>query len=597
MPSLYEPPTEDETLLGVATDPDFYDLGHEISLIGHGRGREDARFGWDLGCLLMDIGGRVYGSRSKCCRVHRKNPDLYNRLRHAVTRMTGADLLPDRPPSEDQVRQWRQQWVPSTHFRDHGPDPHPNLGTVQHRARQLAFARARLLGNLPDNNPRDFANPDPRNIVSADGTWLSPFSSARTWTDERSGTTYVFNTKAKTAETARIPDVVRKITKHGNSYMGICHVTLLTRTPYGRVILGVDRALGWETLGTLGLLEDFIGIAGETVHMLCHDMGFRDWPIDWLMAEHGVPVISTAIPEHEIPAEETEARLDIRKVLRESGLPGLKNVGRDSDPVSALVQERLNARGDLEAFAAATRQGVPTGLGLPLGTSQYLSSRGNLTRVDSAAHEYGEVSHPGPDGEPCGHLLYVDDGALWEVRVSGGAHIKAQRAISERSTRTKHPDTGDWAMVTTHRLLCEDARQPFEFDTIWEPVPHRGKRTEHTKKPRTSLEKALHAMQPLARCDRGFGDIYGLRNDTESWFSWLKARMRRGETAASLHADHQLLDVLYAGLITNALALRQYRLSNPEASQDSRLAPTAPGAGPATAPGTIRAAIVELFAR
>lgn len=225
--------------------------------------------------------------------------------------------------------------------------------------------------------------------------------------------------------------------------------------------------------------------------------------------------------------------------------------------VTQYAQEMLGRRHNLPQLDAATRAGKTLGAGLPLGTSHYVSSNKRLVVVASYYAYYDTLTHERPDGAECGHTLYLDDGALWEVE----RQVKAQRPAIATSVPVRNTETGLFSRHCEYRLTCSHTGESLTFTTVWHPHSERDKPTKSQQEKRPRRQRVLSRVQPIARCDPGFRKAYGQRNDIESWFSWLKGRLLEHQRAASLDLDHQVVDVAYAGLITNALALRRYRLS------------------------------------
>jgi hypothetical protein len=555
MPSKFKSPSANTQAHALYNDEDFYAYARTVIHAGFGRGPDHARYGQDLACFATDIEARIYGNRQKVERAN-KEPGVWEAKRRIVAAMEPAARFPASPPSADTVRQWRKRLLPTRGVDPTGPTP-PPLAALLAQVTERGVHRARQFGQFAPGVEPDFADPDPRHLLVADGTYLREYSSAALFVDP-DGVEHLIRSRARTKEAAVVQASWNSFTKDGRKTSGVNHVVALTRIPaYGRVFLGVRQTLGGESHAALDLLETIIELTGDGLHGVVYDKALKGgWPEQWLMAEHGVAVISNAIRQRSDSEDVTDARIDVREALRRSGIKEVKTAGLTSAITKAIAQRRLDIEAGVLALARRTSQGQPTGLLLPLGKSEYLNSRGRIVKVDSRYYHYDTLTHALPNGHPCSHELYVDDGALWEAEWSGGKQIKVQRPRCRHAHRTRD-DRGPWTWHSHWQLTCLFSGEVMHLQTAYTPDHKRGK---PEKRKRSAAEKALKHMQPLARCDRGFGKIYGLRNDTESWFSWFKDRLLEDKRAASLHLHHQLLDVTYGGIITNALALRVSRL-------------------------------------
>ncbi|MFC4785236.1 hypothetical protein ACT8ZV_12210 [Nocardioides sp. MAHUQ-72] len=581
MPATRKAPTKLQESLALLSDPHLYRYFDELA--SH-REAGTPPTPTDLACYIEDVETRVYGNRQKVEAINRV-PETWAAKRRLVRRVSGRDL-PATAPSALAVRKWRTRWVPPLEATDPVVVP-MSLAALVELSTELGAKRARKLGQYERNRPRNFADPSPRHTVCMDGTWLTPYSRAKRWTDPE-GQEHKLHSRAKTPAGVRQQRLIKMTVKDGRRVMGINHVVGITRTKYGRVFLGVERALRGENIAALELTERIIRHTGDGLHSLTYDKGFHGWTVEWLAAKYGVQVVLPAKVASAKKSDEEKlddmlaeqelrlSQIDAEETLRRTGnkptttrgdgskVPARKNAKKKSTRppkilTETLMHKRQAIRHDLDGLIAKVDKGLPTGHGLPLGTSHYVSSQKRLVTIKSQHAFYRNVEHAGGDGRVCPHAVYVDDGAFWEARWTGGQWIKTQRVTCLDSVPEVDQTTGMHRTLSTHQLICYRTGEILEFDAVFEPRPWRRKPTDKETAARSAEQRALALMQPVARCDQRYRRAYGLRNEIESWFSDLKTRLLEDKRAASLDLNHQLLDVLYAGIVTNALALRTYR--------------------------------------
>lgn len=553
MPSKYDKEAADRLAESVAADPHNYELADFIAdLIGL---RTDFDRAENRACLLVDVLGRGLGSR-KAAAEHLTVPGKWHRIMQISGELEGGAPLTWNPPTENRVRQWRRRFLPDRDRPDHKVIPKA-LRRLQAKVMELGVRRAVELGQFPDGVDPDFSAATWRHMVIGDGTWVKKYSKAELIEDPELGQVSR-HSRANSLSTVRRQQAAQTVTKHEKKVTGVLHTVLITETRIGWVFLGGDQTFGGESNSALSLVEQVTGLLDGGVHTLCYDRGFTGWPITWLMAAYGIQVVSVPNPETSEEKDEDlkEHRLDVTKAL--AGLMPASDPRRAKlGPIR--VQRKLQAAANVEQMREHRDLGLPAGIGQPLGRCYYLTSGDNVEKVISDYFPYKIVDHKRPDGSTCEHHMYVDDGALWEAVQLGAQWVKAQRPICSSARRVLDPATGAWTRVMDWELLCPETGHVLREQTRWEPQLRRGKPSKHRS--RSSNERAAEAMQPLPRCDAGFIVAYGRRNESESWFSWYKSTLRLGSSSASLSLDHQLLDVLFAGMVTNSRSLRRARLS------------------------------------
>lgn len=226
--------------------------------------------------------------------------------------------------------------------------------------------------------------------------------------------------------------------------------------------------------------------------------------------------------------------------------------------LKAVVAQRVLGEAlDIAKLRADVEAGRATGAGLSLGKSVYLNSHGEIVPVNSHHVSFRTFRHE-VGVEECAHELHVDDGALWDTRLESHlgkvTRVKDQRLECVEAEVRKSPRTGWYELWSTYQFVCE-----YTGEILTTTVCHAPNGQWLAGKDSKPKRTVRNAMMILARCDRRWRKIYGLRNDTESWFSWLKLQLLDDKRAPSLDLNHQLLDVLYAGLITNAITRFNHR--------------------------------------
>ena len=572
MPSKRPKPTLRQETLAIYSDPHVYCMAEAASRC-LGRGPDHSGYGRDLTMLLVDLEARVHHNRLACDRANRDTA-FWQLKRRQVRRMTGRDLLLPTPPREAHVRRWRHQLVPvpkaqelekavAEGFYENLP---PHLTTLSDLFTELGANRARELGHFPTGVANAFTRPRRRHVMILDGTYLSPHSFARCWTDP-DGVTHRPGSRAKSKETVRQQAYINGETKNQHKYMGVNHVVAITPTRYGRVVLGLTRALHGEPAAAVHVIEKALAHLGDGLHCVLYDKGLEEWAQEYLLAVHGIlPVVPPKrkrAKDDEVEALKLDAAAAIRRTLpppkRRSGQE--RSAGaKDRRPVAkelsgAMADHHMSTKYNVEKLTKLFKQGIALGAGLRVGQSQYLNSQNRVVQTRSKHHPFDDCVHTLPDGTECRHLLEVDDSALWEVAATTRGVVKVQRVRVGSSY--PEPDGDQHLVVINHELACRHTGELLPISTRFKPSPTRGPGGTNG---RTPGERALAALRPLAPCELGFRKLYGKRSEIESWFEFMKQRLLDGKRAASLDVNHQFLDVLYVGLISNALALRNRRL-------------------------------------
>lgn len=596
MPSLRKPLSTKQKLIALYTDPNIYTLADRVArMLRATPAHRDYRR--HVTCFLLDVEARVHTNRQATQRHLLEDRDLWNLRRSWALRATGHDVLLARAPSADDVRKWRNRWIhPDTWFKvDYRQLPLPEAEALAETERlahaennirsfvtayeRAAMDRARELGQFQVTERRDLANLKARYMCSADGTYLRAHSLVDTYTDAETGDPAFTGNRNRKAHLAggkvkqtRLQKSVHREGKNGRDTMGVNHVAILTRTKYGRVILGVERATGGEVHAALNALDRIAPLAEGGIRGLTYDKALSGWQIDYLLAHHGIVSVAPPVAaEGKLPQEREASKIadeilaardQANRITAEEnaanqppepkGKKKKKKAGHDNTQrhrttmKTAVATRVLGEIFDVDRLADDVEDGRASGAGLPLGTSVYLNSHHEVVPVKSQHKRFLTHRH-NVGGEECAHELYVDDGALWDTRLERGRLVKDQRLVPVHAETRPSRHTGWHELWSTYQFVCA-----YTGEVLTEEVSHvpSGRWYADDAAPRRT---ARHAMMLLARCDARWRKIYGLRNDCESWFAWLKMQLLDDKRAASLDLNHQLLDVLYAGLITNAI--------------------------------------------
>jgi len=384
-------------------------------------------------------------------------------------------------------------------------------------------------GNFVPEEP-DFTRPDRQHTVFGDGTFIKPYSAVKEIDDHHTG--------GKRLHGTRVPESTRSRRqteftfgkdpgKTGEKYDGINHCSLHTWTPYGKVILGAEQAMGAESITMLALCERLMGAMPDdlSLHHFSWDGAAAGWHRDYLMYWFGVNLLNGN------PARNTKHEPSFARAL---------------DAVARETAEKLKGSRPDAIEIAHTRSKLleqlePIMDELALG-STIVPHRGVLAAIDSAHVPYALLEHPGrPD---CRHDLHVDDGIMYEV--SGGLH-KLRRVRAVRSFRERGPD--GFSQRTTWSVPCP-RHGTFEHTSLWLPNAHRGTDPKF-RKSRGQEQTALHSARVPAPGDEGYRMHY-LQSAQEGYHRWIKNQLHIHGRASSWRAGKQLLDFISSALVNNS---------------------------------------------
>lgn len=456
----------------------------------------------DLLLFAVGVAGRVYGSQHRAL-THLRQPAVWKNVTDRYCRVLRLnEPLPAVPPSAAT----QDRFIARLCAQDGA------LDALLHAFAESAVKMARTMGQFPAVANPDFARLDTRNIIFGDGTWYAPYSKVRRKWDPVTRQHYFLGSRARSGAPRYQVTYTNGRPDNKKYHRGINHVTVSTWTSSGWVVLAVGQALQAEIAAARSLVDQVSDLVGPDVHALVWDRAVTGKDVPHLMANRRILVVN-------------------------------KNVARGSDPHGS---HPMPITVD-EAKAAYLR-----GDDLPLGTSVYETERGHDV-VKGRFWRYGYL----PD-VTCRHDLWVDDGALFDVTTDpSGYRFKGTRAITVTSHAVNEsiiPETPAWELHTTWDLPCAQTGTTHRFTTVSAP---------NAKSRSTDHDRALSELRPLPRIDAdAFATVHGLRNITESYNAWVKARLGTtadGGRAMRLDARAQLFDHLCAAALANDLTWLRHK--------------------------------------
>ncbi|MFY0409025.1 hypothetical protein [Solicola sp. PLA-1-18] len=510
-----------EQLKNLFRFPTLYALGDLVTeaLTRHGRGRKPYPY---TALLIIVVAARVTASLPEALKMLR-DPALWEECSDRYASYTGGQRLPMNPPTRAQV----------TFFRDQ-ITTHPTLlADLQTEFQRNSIRQAQHLGNLKTDVAPDWSEPHEQNLVYGDGTILAPYSDVYTVTHPRTGESIVMGSRAKSPASARIQTVLSRTEEDDKRTRGINFVAMHTWTRKGRVVLGTASALHAESWAALDLLDTLAATAAGGIHTLVYDRAITGWHVDYLMAKHRVQVIGKAV------GRARDGQDDEREQSHSPDRVARLAAEYEAEP-SPDVNQML--RHDL--LLARHFSNKP----LPLGTSQYLTSKEKIDFVRSRTHHLPAFVHDGPAGT-CEHRLAVDDGSLYEIGPDEDYDfdLKLQHLPCTRSTPTRRPD-GRWGTRNTFSLRCGD--RTHEVVREWEPD---GTRYYRGDKDREKIDRIGCDLRPLSRAiGEQFAKVFGRRNDSESYNKWMQNTTQHAGRAATSTLEGQELDFLSAAVLNNS---------------------------------------------
>lgn len=528
-----------EQILACCTFPGMHDL---VSLLPAPRGR-GRRCDYPPVCLLAILcaARSMSGLNTVVRELASGHGTFWRECAEAMQAALGV-VVPCTPPTRDQLTKFRDK------FRVDDA-----IDALEGALRESGMALAKVLGNFPDHEP-DFAHPDPRNIVRGDGTVIGAYSDVTAWVHPLTGEVIAQGSRARTSASARIQNHTSDLTQDNKAAVrGLNCVSMHTRTPYGRVVLGTAHTLGSETWPAMDLIEEIATLGGGAVHTLVYDGLINGWMVDRLMAAHRISTVN------ELPAASRTDPFehDSAATIRRTTVPDLTNdqlrmrladLGVPAPSPQLLAYERARALREL----AASRKPLPVGVSI-----YHARNGGGSELVYSRAYPMPPASHRA-HGHECVHELVVDDGALHVIAVDDilGEALKIASPPCVRAAAAQGSD-GRWTSTSVWRISCPHG--DFDHQVSW--TPNGTRYTAEDAGKRKPTEHGAADLRPLPRNAEEYESVFGERNDTESYNQWVKQHALHHDRAMSLSLNMQRLDFLCAAVLNNAITFYRYRES------------------------------------
>lgn len=159
--------------------------------------------------------------------------------------------------------------------------------------------------------------------------------------------------------------------------------------------------------------------------------------------------------------------------------------------------------------------------------------------------------HQRPDGTVCVHHLVSDDGAVYPADRAANAGTPRKTGKIIPPTRLRRTDTGTGFRVDLDYVVdCPHGPLTYTVE-ITDTAP------TNTGSVSWSSKLAAHRVIPEAWAER-YRPVYGARNQTESFFSWLEQRYYVKDRAASWSLEGQLVDLFLCAMLQNSEAWAHY---------------------------------------
>jgi hypothetical protein len=173
-------------------------------------------------------------------------------------------------------------------------------------------------------------------------------------------------------------------------------------------------------------------------------------------------------------------------------------------------------------------------------------------KVASHATSLDAQLHLRADGRPCVHYLVSDDGALYEADRPRGAGTpkKTSDVIVPTALRSTRRASGKYKIELDYTIPCAHG------DLTYTACLTDSKLSRDGSLPWDSI-LATHRVIPEAWAER-FRAVFGARNQSEAFFSWLEQRYFVKDRAASWGREAQIVDLVGAALLANAEAWAHY---------------------------------------
>ena len=262
------------------------------------------------------------------------------------------------------------------------------------------------------------------------------------------------------------------------------------------------------------------------VNLVIYDTALTGWMPRYLMARHGVLLVSWPVKRQATSSLAEEYRLEVEEALHRRGIDPAK----DRNLVDHLVEKKLERHPDDR---------------IPQGRSKRVSpGTHRVSWVDSDATPFRTLTHRAVGTGQCAHDLWIEDGEMWDVETHatlGASKIRPVRCID--ATVSGNRTLGHRLHL---RLVLDCPAQRQEWSEYWAPPLKRG------PLPRAAAQHpALDLYNPI-NPHSPYWSTYFRRSDAEAAQKELKQRLGPYGRAASLTPEHQLLDAHAVDCLTSS---------------------------------------------
>lgn len=359
----------------------------------------------------------------------------------------------------------------------------------------VAVPLAQSMGLLDPAVSSPWHRPAPGRVIYGDGTVFTALSDV----------SVDHNGEVQGSRAVRSPRLAHRFEGKGGpreqTGLPIAMVGCHGRQRWQRVILGLQLFRDANEIGaSLGLFDQIIAQAGGGVSHVVYDRLMSGSHIRRLMKTGVLPVV--AMPE----AAKNHAHVNLPVELQRAGYS------------SAGVREKRKGKGARRRSADKTAP----------------KARLKIHQLQLVTHQVGSRA--------CVHELWAMDGAVVAVIPGDQPSINATY-VECVDLRWEHRIDG-WHPIGRLRVPCSAGALDVEIDFA---ADRKGR--NQRKEPFALADWVRPVNESTPYSDR----VEGLRSDSESVFSWLKAMLPR-ERASSLNPNHFLLDLVGAVLLNNAVA-------------------------------------------
>lgn len=369
----------------------------------------------------------------------------------------------------------------------------------------------------------DLMNPSTWDCLSGDGTVRNAPTDVRATEDDNGGT-HLPGTRAKDKTRARAHSPQRPNTKDVGPKEGLHYVAITTQGDryYTRTVLGLDIGDVREGEMTVAdrVIDDVVAALGTKFSVFVYD--------------------GALLPTY------------FQRLIRKGLMPVNSNTARD--------RTSGNHPGEgSETDAATNRTGIKA---RPYGKYKTRPKKTYVTSLNPVKCSAGGASHV--------HDICGDDGSVYELatRLRPGASTVQTQTLRRESVERVLLDDGTFCFDVTFTGTCDRSPTPATFSTTQrvQALPRTGNDRERS----VARRSVLANIRLLPDTDPRFAPTMGLRNQSESFFSWLERRYYFHDRAQSYERPAQRFDFLASALLHNSEVWAHLAVRHPDHATNLR---------------------------